>query len=403
MMEIQELLYWEHLGIAGAVAVSAFVLLGLFLRLHETPTSRMHIWAMIAFFVNTIADAVNSFAYSGVFLVQSTFFRWHDVFVPGFMVALYFYVRALTSSNATLHRRDAVHLLPFVMSFICLAPALVLPANVRRGLVEGAISPSYQQLIDLGEMAYWILWIAILIIYGGLCIRRLIQHKRNIRDVFSDLENKTLRWLDGLVATILILALFVIIDEVLLLMGSPAIREGVWSRLFDLVLPMSFGIFALRANPPLPDWSEQILEAPTAPEMPEPGEPQSRYARSGLQQEDIDRYAARLESRMVKGQLWRDHGLNLSSLASAISISPIHLSEVLNTKLSMPFYDYVNQCRIRDACDLLVKTDDTIIEISETVGFNAKSTFNTSFKKVTDLTPSGWRATHKPQSAVGNV
>lgn len=403
MMEIQELLYWEHLGIAGAVAVSVFVLIGLFLRLFETPSPRMHIWAMIAFFVNTIADGVNSFAFSGVLLVPSTFFRWHDVFIPGFMVALYFYVRALTSSNAALHRRDAVHLLPFVLSFICLAPTLLLPANVRRGLVDGAITQNYQQLIDLGEMAFWILWIVILIVYGALCTRRLTQHKRNIRDVFSNLESKTLRWLDGLVATILTLALFVIIDEVLLLMGSPAIRDGVWSRLFDLILPMSFGIFALRANPPLPDWSEQILEPPTAPTGVEAGKPQSRYARSGLQQEDIDRYAARLESRMANGQLWRDHGLNLSSLASAIAIAPIHLSEVLNTKLSMSFYDYVNQCRIRDACDLLIKTDATIIEISETVGFNAKSTFNTSFKKVTDQTPSSWRATHKPQNGIGDV
>ena len=110
----------------------------------------------------------------------------------------------------------------------------------------------------------------------------------------------------------------------------------------------------------------------------------------------MDRYAARLEKRMADGQLWRDHGLSLRGLASEIAIPPIHLSEVLNTKVGMSFYDYVNQCRVRDACDLLINSNDTIIEISEAVGFNAKSTFNTSFKKVTDQTPSQWRATHKP-------
>ena len=99
---------------------------------------------------------------------------------------------------------------------------------------------------------------------------------------------------------------------------------------------------------------------------------------------------------MTEDRLWRDHGLNLQSLASAIAISPIHLSEVLNTKLGLSFYDYVNQCRIRDACAMLIQTDASIIEISEAVGFNAKSTFNTSFRKVTDQTPSQWRATHKP-------
>lgn len=395
-MEIHGQLYWEHLGVAGALAVSGFVLLGLLLRLYETPPPRMHILAMVAFFATNISDSVNSFAYSDVFSAPNMFFRWNDVIIPGFMVSLFFYVRSLTSSAPSLGRRDAVHLLPFVLSFLCLAPALVLPGDVRRGVVDGAISESYQRLINVGETAFWILWIGILIVYGTFCIRRLIQHKRNIRDVFSDLEGKTLRWLDGLVATILILALIVVCDEVRQLMGYPSIRDGIWALSFDVILPVSFGIFALRANPPLPDWSENILAHATAPQTPETGRPQSRYARSGLQSEDLDRYAARLERRMADGKLWRDHGLNLRSLAAEIAIPAIHLSEVLNTKLGMSFYDYVNQCRIRDACELLIQSNDVIIEISETVGFNAKSTFNTSFKKVTNQTPSQWRATHKP-------
>ena len=212
--------------------------------------------------------------------------------------------------------------------------------------------------------------------------------------MFSDLEGKTLRWLDGLVATILILALVVIVDEIRLLMGAESLRTGVWGMLFDVVLPVAFGIFALRASPPLPGWSEQVLVDAAVSEVRE--EAPTRYARSGLGPKDIDRLAARLERRMVDGQLWRDHGLNLRALAAAIAVPPIHLSEVLNTRLGMSFYDYVNQCRIRDACALLIDTDDTIIEISETVGFNAKSTFNTSFKRVTDQTPSQWRATHRP-------
>ena len=397
MMEIHERLYWEHLGMAGALAVSVFVLLGLLLRLRETAPPRMHIWAMIGFFAVNIADAVNSFSYSDVFSLPNTFFRWNDIIIPGFMVSLYFYVRALTSSAPSLGRGDAVHLLPFVLGFLFLAPALVLPGDVRRGVVDGAISESYQRLIDVGETAFWCLWIVTLIVYGTLCIQRLIQHKRNIRDVFSDLEGKTLRWLDALVATILILALIVIIDEMRQLIGHSSIRDGVWSLLYDVILPVSFGVFALRSNPPLPQWTGPLLVDNSAPQASHASETtQSRYARSGLQPDDLDRYAARLERRMADGQLWRDHGLNLRGLASEIAIPAIHLSEVLNTKLGMSFYDYVNQCRIRDACELLIQSNDTVIEISETAGFNAKSTFNTSFKKVTDQTPSQWRATHKP-------
>lgn len=394
MIEIHQQLYWEHLGLAGALAVTFFVLLGLLLRLRDAPGPRVHIWAMIAFFLVNLADGVNALAYSDMFSAPGAFFRWNDVIIPGFMVSLFIYVRALTDANPALHRRDAVHLIPFGLGLVCLSPTLMLPGDVRRGTVDGAIPDRYQQLIDVGETAFWVFWIGLLIVYGALCIRRLIRHRRNIRNVFSDLEGKTLRRLDGLVATILILALVVIVDEIRLLMGAESLRTGVWGMLFDVVLPVAFGIFALRASPPLPGWSEQVLDDASVSEVRE--DAPTRYARSGLGAEDIDRLAARLERRMVDGQLWRDHGLNLRALAAAIAVPPIHLSEVLNMRLGMSFYDYVNQCRIRDACALLIDTDDTIIEISETVGFNAKSTFNTSFKKVTDQTPSQWRATHRP-------
>lgn len=398
MISISEPLYWEHLGVAAALAISLFVIVGLILRLRETDGPKMHLWAMLAFFAVNTSDAVNSFAYSDMFSASNAFFRWNDVFIPGFMVSLFFYVRALTSSDPKLSRRDLVHLLPFIAGLICLSPTLLLSGDVRRGLVDAPLSEFHQMLIGAGNDMFWIVWIVILIVYGGLCIRRLIAHKRNIKDVFSDLEGKTLRWLDGLVATILILALIVIVDEIRILMGQPSIRNGVASLLYDVVLAGSFGVFALRAVPPFPQWSQDILEHSAPPIAPSASEPQTikRYARSGLQQEDITRYAARLEKRMAEGLLWRKHALNLRGLASEIAVSPIHLSEVLNTKLGMSFYDYVNQCRIRDACELLIQTDQSVIEISETVGFNSKSTFNTSFKKVTNQTPSQWRAMHTP-------
>jgi len=397
MMEIRESLFLEQLGVAGALAVSVFVLLGLLLRLRDTDPPRMHIWAMIAFFTVNICDGLNSFAYSDTFNGPAALYRWNDVIIPGFMVALYFYVRALTSATPKLFRADLVHLLPFLAGFVCLAPALILPGDVRLGLAPGNVTQGHRTLINAGETAFWIVWVITLTVYGAICIRRLILHKRNIRDVFSDLEGKTLRWLDALVATILTIALVVIVDEIGQMMGQRSLRDGIWSLLFDVIMPVSFGIFALRANPPLPEWSGAVLEDPPRPEEPaSQDKPPERYARSGLTDTDMDRLATRLEKRMAAGQLWRDHGLNLRGLAAEIAIPPIHLSEVLNTKVGMSFYDYVNQCRIRDACDLLIHSNDTIIEISEAVGFNAKSTFNTSFKKVTDQTPSQWRATHKP-------
>ena len=392
--------YWEHFGLAASLVLSIFVLLGLGLRLRDTPSRRMFLWAMLAFFAINTLDALDSLAYSPVFGGWDGLYLWQDLLIPGFMVSLYFFVRGLTSSNPVLYRRDWLHLLPFLAGFLCLLPALLLPGDVRRGEAEPEAPEGYMTLVEIGESAFWLSWIVVLGVYGTLCVRRLMRHKRNIRALFSDLDGKTLVWLDGLVATILLIAVFVILDEARILMGYDELRTGALAMVFDILLAASFGLFALRAEPPLPQWSDGVLppEAHARPSETAQESPETRYARSGLQPDDLTRLSARLEQRMQDGQLWRDHALNLRRLASEIAVPSIHLSEVLNTEMGVTFYDYVNRCRVEDACTLLGTTALTVLEISETVGFNSKSTFNSSFKKVTQQTPSEWRRAQRGTS-----
>ncbi len=397
-MQISFDVYFEHLGLAASVGLSLYVLAGLAARIRETHTRRMHLWAMVAFFGVNILDAIDSFAYSPAFSGPPILAQWQDVLIPTFMVSLYFFVRGLTSSDPQLGRGDWVHVLPFIAALLCLAPSLMLPGEVRMGLIEPAVSADYMLVVESGGAAFWVLWIIVLIIYGGLCVRRLVRHKRNIRDLFSDLSGRSLVWLDALVATIFVMSGIVILDETMILLGYEQIRVGAVSMLYDFVLTAAFAWFALRASPPLPQWSHEVISFEvTQPEDTAASDVQrgGRYSRSGLSEEDLIRFADRLDQRVKEKQLWRDHNLNLRKLASEISVLPIHLSEVLNTRLDLSFYDYVNQCRVKDACDLLASTDMPVLEVSETVGFNSKSTFNSSFKKVTQQTPSQWRSTHR--------
>ncbi|MCV6598729.1 MAG: AraC family transcriptional regulator, partial [Mangrovicoccus sp.] len=171
-------------------------------------------------------------------------------------------------------------------------------------------------------------------------------------------------------------------------------------------------LFALHVTPPLPDWSAEILRPDTAPDPtpaikkmpvitqpPAPSQDQAapapRYARSGLGPEDLERLAARLEKRMREGKIWQDPMLNLKTLSEATGIQTMHLSEVLNTQLGQSFFDYVNGQRIDEACQRLGSSTETVLEISEAVGFNSKSTFNANFKRITGKTPTAWRAAMK--------
>ena len=69
----------------------------------------------------------------------------------------------------------------------------------------------------------------------------------------------------------------------------------------------------------------------------------------------------------------------------------------MSNKLKMGFNDYVNSLRISNACKQLIKSDASITEISENVGFNTLRTFNRAFMKQTGMTPSEYRKQQEPQ------
>ena len=67
----------------------------------------------------------------------------------------------------------------------------------------------------------------------------------------------------------------------------------------------------------------------------------------------------------------------------------------MGSKLQIGFNDYINSLRVSNACKHLVKSERSITEISEMVGFNTLRTFNRAFIKQTGMTPSKYRSQKK--------
>ena len=87
--------------------------------------------------------------------------------------------------------------------------------------------------------------------------------------------------------------------------------------------------------------------------------------------------------------------LSLDVLEKELHISKYYISHIMNNKLNMGFNDYVNSIRVSNACKYLKKTDLSITEISDIVGFNTMRTFNRAFYKQLGITPSEYRANKK--------
>lgn len=121
-----------------------------------------------------------------------------------------------------------------------------------------------------------------------------------------------------------------------------------------------------------------------------------KYEKSSLTPELQETTIKKLGNLMVSEKPFLQADFSLPMLAKRLGVSTHHLSQVLNEQLGQSFFDMMASYRITEAKQLLSsKPHLKIEEIAEMVGYNSKSAFNTTFKKLTGKTPSEYRSTER--------
>ncbi|WP_267402504.1 MULTISPECIES: AraC family transcriptional regulator [unclassified Chryseobacterium] len=99
-----------------------------------------------------------------------------------------------------------------------------------------------------------------------------------------------------------------------------------------------------------------------------------------------------LKDFMIKNEPYLDSSLTIQDLSEQLKMPVKDLSTLINLYMNKHFFDFVNEYRIEKAMELLKDQRElTVLEILYQVGFNSKSSFNTSFKKYTGKTPTDFR------------
>lgn len=83
-------------------------------------------------------------------------------------------------------------------------------------------------------------------------------------------------------------------------------------------------------------------------------------------------------------------------MSNILNTHPNYLSQVINEKEGVSFYDYINGLRVDEFKRLVTMPENqkyTIISLACECGFNSKSAFNRIFKKYTNLSPSAYLQT----------
>ncbi|MCR5584826.1 MAG: AraC family transcriptional regulator [Lachnospiraceae bacterium] len=83
--------------------------------------------------------------------------------------------------------------------------------------------------------------------------------------------------------------------------------------------------------------------------------------------------------------------IDVDYLAEICHLSPTHFRRLFRSIIGTNPLDFINNTRITKACDLLRSTEDSILDISEAVGFHSVSSFNRHFAENTKTTPRNYR------------
>nr|WP_207763258.1 helix-turn-helix domain-containing protein [Leptospira ellisii] len=127
------------------------------------------------------------------------------------------------------------------------------------------------------------------------------------------------------------------------------------------------------------------------------------YRQSRIKRLDKNSLRSAVLSLMDAEKLFLTEDLSLQMLSNELSdngfeINPSQLSEFINSEFGKNYNQFLNEYRIREACEMLISEPErSVLSIALAAGFNSKSTFNRVFKTLLKITPLEYRESRSNQ------
>ncbi|MBV8324942.1 helix-turn-helix domain-containing protein [Chryseobacterium sp.] len=223
------------------------------------------------------------------------------------------------------------------------------------------------------------------LLYTGVSYITIRQHQRKIQQFSSNTEEIDLNWLEYIIVVLFIVNIIYIIYN---LFYDPKSLNFFINSVFLLVIYW-VAYYSLKQKEIYPIEEKQRQELISIDEEVH----EEKIKRKLISDEELLKIKMELEEIMNSQQPYLDSELNLIKMAEILSVSTHHLSYVINTGFEKNFFQYVNEYRIEYAKILLKDPESkfSILGIAYESGFNSKTSFNTTFKKMTGQTPSEYR------------
>ena len=294
---------------------------------------------------------------------------------------LYLYTLHSLRQDRSLRRKDYLHFLPAVATWIYMIPFYFFYSTEEKVLVDTG------QVEDFAVF-YIILFIAFILsglTYPILAIKRLIAHKQLVEDHFSNDSRISLEWLKYWIYAIGLL--YLTVAAISMLQDGLGVEFPFNTDYIVYILLVLFvicmGFFGIRHQDVF--IADSLHGSVPLVQSKSPVE----YRKSGLKLEVAENIHEKLQSVMLTMKPYLNSKLTLNDLASDMDVSPNHLSQIINQYENVNFHDFVNRYRVEAFIQKAAANQVySILAHAYDAGFNSKSTFNSVFKKLKGSTPS---------------
>ena len=118
-----------------------------------------------------------------------------------------------------------------------------------------------------------------------------------------------------------------------------------------------------------------------------------KYADKKIESTKAEKLLVELDKLLKNEELYKNANLKSSEVAKKIQLTTHQFSQLLNDNLGKSFPVFINEYRIESAKKMIQEDNNLTIEsIGYENGFNSKSTFYTTFKKLVGKTPSQFKS-----------
>ncbi|REC62544.1 AraC family transcriptional regulator [Chryseobacterium pennae] len=371
---------YSFLEITAFVGIFLVLLLALFLLTVKTKYKLRNY--LLAFFLFTNAVDALKFLQREfpVNYINLEAFRWSIVYlVPA---SFYLYVLSVCYSNFRLKPKHLLHTIPFVAYSLYLMWGIFFVDRASKiDFINGMNDmPLMQFFYFLFELMIQVYFIASFLVI------------RKSKTVY--LENYTNPNISELNALYKITILYYVLHFIVLIRWLVTFIFGLgeiraWIVMLDgfaFLFCTCWYLFVALNNPEFFRGVNSDLK-PITEVVP-------KQKNSPLIVEEKNEQIEFLKNFMTEREPYLDSSLTIQDLSEQVKMSVKDLSTLINLYMDKHFFDFVNEYRIEKAMQILKDPSQkelTVLEILYQVGFNSKSSFNTSFKKYTGKTPTDFR------------